>query len=266
MKLADLQSLFQESVLADAPSPRLLALLRPPARADDVAETFAVYHDGFRLRMAEFLANDYPVLREALGDLAFDAMAEAYARARPSKFRNARWFGAGLPDFLRATPPYSSDSFICGLAAIEAGLTQSFDAEDADPLPIAALGAIEPQDWPRLRFGFHPSVVLVEANAPALAAYEAAQAGEAIPEPGFGPALSLVVWRRELDVHYRALDASEVLALLEALAGGMFGDICSLLAFASPDAPENETAMAAGQSLARWFADGMIVTAEAKPD
>ena len=266
MKLADLQRLFQDSVLAETPSPLLLAHLRPPTRAASVAETFAVYHDGFRLRMAEFLANDYPVLREAIGDLAFDAMAEAFSRARPSTFRNARWFGAGLPDFLRATPPYSGDPLVCGLAALEAGLAHSFDAEDADALPIEVLGAIDAADWPRLRFGFHPSVTLIEANAPALAAYEAAQAGEPLPEPGLGPALSLVAWRRDLDVHYRALDASEEMALLEALAGGPFGDICSLLAFASPDQPAEETAMAAGQHLARWFADGMIVSAEAPPE
>jgi hypothetical protein len=263
MRLDELQSLFQASVLDAKPSPRLLAQLRPPTRADSVAETFAVYHDGFRLRMTEFLANDYPVLRSALGELAFIAMAEAFWRARPSTFRNARWFGASLPDFLRTAPVYRADSFVCGVAALEAGLAQSFDAEDAAELPISALAATREEDWPQLRLGFHPGVVLVETSQAALAAYEAAQAGEASLAPG--GAVRLLVWRRDLDVNYRVLEDGEEMALVAAMSGAPFDEICSLLAFANPDKPAEELAMAAGNYLARWFADGMIVTAATAP-
>jgi hypothetical protein len=263
MTLAELQSLFQASLLDAAPSPRLLARLRPPARAESVAETFAVYHDGFRLRMAEFLANDYPVLRAALGEMAFDAMAEAFWRARPSKFRNARWFGASLPEFLRTAPVYRADSFVCGVAALEAGLAQSFDAEDAAELPISALAAIRQEDWPHLRLGFHPGVILVETSQAALAAYEAAQTGEALVQSG--GAIRLLVWRRDLDVNYRVLEAGEEMALVAAVDGAPFGEICSLLAFANPLRPAEELAMAAGNYLARWFADGMIVGAATAP-
>ena len=237
-----------------------------PPRGQTANERFAIYSDGYRLRHAEFLANDFPVLREAIGDLAFDAMAEAFSRARPSTFRNARWFGAGLPDFLRATPPYSGDPLVCGLAALEAGLAHSFDAEDADALPIEALGAIDAADWPRLRFGFHPSVTLIEANASALAVYEAAQAGEPLPEPASarrcrwspGAAISMCIIARSMRPK-RWPCSKRWPAARSAISAR-----CS--AFASPDQPAEETAMAAGQHLARWFADGMIVSAEAKPD
>jgi hypothetical protein len=263
MKLAELQSLFQASVLDAAPSPRLLARLRPPARAESVAETFAVYHDGFRLRMAEFLANDYPVLRAALGELAFDAMAEAFWRARPSKFRNARWFGASLPEFLKTAPVYCADSFVCGVAALEAGLAQSFDAEDAAELSISALAATREADWPHLRLGFHSGVILVETSQAAIAAYEAAQTGEASVQSG--GAVRLLVWRRDLDVNYRVLEDGEEMALVAAIDGASFGEICSLLAFANPDRQEEDLAAAAGNYLARWFADGMIVGAATAP-
>jgi hypothetical protein len=263
MKLAELQSLFQASVFDPTPSPRLLARLRPPARAESVAETFAVYHDGFRLRMAEFLANDYPVLRAALGELAFDAMAEAFWRARPSKFRNARWFGASLPEFLRTAPVYCADFFICGVAALEAGLAQSFDAEDAAELSISALAGTSEEDWPQLRLGFHPGVILLETSQAALAAYEAAQTGEASLQSG--GAVRLLVWRRDLDVNYRVLEDCEEMALVAAIDGVPFGEICSLLAFANPLRQEADLAAAAGNYLARWFADGMIVGAATAP-
>jgi hypothetical protein len=271
MRFAELQSLFQASVLAAEPSPGLLALLRPPARAESVAETFAVYHDGFRLRMAEFLANDYPALRSALGELAFGAMAEAFWRARPSTFRNARWFGASLPDFLRATPHYCTDSFVCGLAALEAALAKSFDAEDAAELPISALAATRQEDWPQLRLSFHPGVVVVETSQAALAAYEAARTGEVSLQSGgevslqSGGAVRLLVWRREMDVNYRVLEDGEEMALVAAMSGAPFGEICSLLAFANPQTPAEELAMAAGNDLARWFADGMVMAVAPAP-
>jgi len=265
MSLADLQNLFQRSVLAETPDPRLLALLRPPTRAETSADTFAVYHDGFRLRMAEFLAHDYPVLREALGEADFAALAEAYGRARPSTFRNARWFGAGLPDFLGATPPFSADVFVIGLARLEAALTKSFDAADEAELPIEILGATREEDWPRLRFAFHPGVAIIQTTAGARAAFEAFQAEAPLPETGGETQLTLLVWRRDLDVNYRALDETESLALGEARAGAPFGEICAALAFAEPGRASEEMAAVAGGFLARWFADGLIVAAAPAP-
>jgi hypothetical protein len=257
--------LFQANVLAETPGQMFLGQLSPPARAEKIDDVFAVYHDGFRLRMAEFLSHDYPVLREALGDEVFGAIAEAYIEARPSRHRNARWFGAGLPEFLRETPPFAGDGFACGLAALEEALARSFDASDAPVLPVDSLGAAPPEDWPRLSFGFHPSVVLVDAPLAALRGYEAVQAEQADFDPAaFGEEQAVIlVWRNGLDVRYRPLDGLEALALREAFQGKPFGEICALLAFSRPDEPGENLAMAAARLLGNWFADGLIVAAAA---
>lgn len=263
MKLAQLQAMFQMSVLGEEPDPDFLAHLNPPARADRIEDVFAVYHEGFRLRMAEFLANDYPVLREALGDEAFGEIVAAYAAARPSRWRNARWFGAGLPDFLRETPLFSEDKTACGLAALEAALAKSFDAADAGALALEILGVTPQEDWPRLRFCFHPGVAMVETTAAALACYEAAQSEQS--DRGAGDvgeeALDVLVWRDGLEVNYRALDEWEALALREALRGAPFGEICGLLAFARPQEPAERLTMTAAGFLGQWFSAGMIVAA-----
>jgi hypothetical protein len=266
MRLAQIQALFQANVLAETPALEFLARLDPPTRAERIEDVFSVYHDGFRLRMAEFLSHDYPVLREALGDEVFGAIVEAYIFAKPSRHRNARWFGAGLPEFLSLTPPFAGDGFICGLAALEEALARSFDAADAAVLPVDSLGAAPPEDWPRLCFGFHPSVLLVETPVAALRCYEAVQAGSADFDPAaFGDAQGVVlVWRDALEVRYRLLDALEALALREAFCGKPFGEICALLAFSRPGEPEEDLATAAAKFLANWFADGLIVTAAAR--
>jgi hypothetical protein len=263
MTLAQIQALFQANVLAETPAPEFLAQLQPPARTENIDEVFAVYHDGFRLRMAEFLSNDYPVLREALGDEVFGAIVEAYIFAHPSRHRNARWFGAGLPAFLSLTPPFAGDGLACGLAALEEALARSFDAADAPALPVDILGSTPPEDWPRLRFGFHPSVLLADAPVAALRRYEAVQAGISEGDPAaFGDAPGVIlVWRDGLEVRYRLLAELEALALREALGGKPFGEICALLAFSRPGEPEEDLAAAAAHFLANWFANGLIVTA-----
>ncbi len=268
MKLAQIQALFQANVLGETPEAKFLARLNPPARAEKIEDVFAVYHDGFRLRMAEFLSHDYPVLREALGDEAFAAIAEAYVSAHPSRHRNARWFGAGLPEFLRRTPPFAGESFVCGLAALEEALARSFDSADAALLPVEILGVTPQEDWPRLCFGFHPSVVLVEAPLAALRCYEAVQE----EKPDFDPAacgdeqVAILVWRDGLDVQYRVVDELETLALREALREKPFGEICALLAFARPGDPAEDLTMAAANFLGNWFADGLIVAAAPQRD
>ena len=130
------------------------------------------------------------------------------------------------------------------------------------------LGVTPEADWPRLRFAFHPSVVLAEAPAIALASTRRSSAAmkTRIPPDVANEDLTLLVWREKLDVQYRALDELEALALREALAKKPFGEICALLAFARPEeAAEVLTAMAAG-FLASWFHGGLIVAAASKAE
>lgn len=260
MKLAEFQSRFQSAVLGE-PDADFLARLAPPARGQDIGARFAIYRDGHALRMSEFLGADYPALRAWLDDRAFGDMARAYAAARPSRWRNARWFGAALPAFLRATPPYAENVDLCGLAAFEAALTEAFDAADVSPLAIELLGATPEEAWPGLRFGFHPSLVVVETTASALAFHQSARSGPAAPAAGAGSIVALV-WREGLDLRTRVADALEALALREARAGTPFGEICALLAFARPDSPPDEVSLTAAGFLATWFAGGMIVAVE----
>jgi hypothetical protein len=261
MTLADLQRRFQAAVLSGEDDPALLAAMQEPPGDDRIETRFAIYSDGYRLRHAEFLANDFSALRETVGDEMFGAMVEAYIAARPSTFRNARWYSAGLPDFLRATPPFSDDPCACALAALEGALGQAFDADDAAPLAIDALATTPMNDWPALRFRLHPAAELVASSDAALAAYRAAQDEGAAQVFAGDEKRDVLVWRQALEVRYRALSPLETLALREIISGARFGDLCGLLAFARPeDSAEDLTAQAA-VFLAQWFADGLIVDA-----
>ena len=255
MRLADLQAAFQSAVLAggDPQDADIIDWLASPPRTDR-ATRFGVYADGYRLRLAEFVANDFPILREHLGDEAFGALVEAYVSATPSHHRNARWYASNLPDFMRQTMPWQDDDPAWDLALFERALADAFDAADAPVLGIEALSDFGAEDWPRLVFAFHPSVAVIDLAHGATAHYQSLAEGEA-PAAALAGAETAVVWRSADQSLYRLVGQSERLSLIEARQRKTFGDICMLLAFQAGD--EDPAQQAAG-FLSQWFADGLI--------
>ncbi len=273
MKLAELQSLFQSAVrTGDAEDGALLEVIAPPREADRPT-MMGVYVNAYRLRLAEFLDEDFPALRVLLGDDDFEALVEAYIDENPSRLRNARWYTTRLPEFMRESENWSANALAIGLALFERALTDAYDAADAPAQSIETLAEFSPQDWPRLGFTFHPSLRLIEVAAGVLDAYAAATADEQDEEaedegaledrpPDAGESETIAIWRSDLDPAYRQLDPDEHLALFEAMAGQSFGDICQLVAF------QNE-GQSATERLARflvtWFSEGLVIgVAEAK--
>jgi hypothetical protein len=275
VKLSELQSLFQSAVLTgDAEDAAILDIVAPPRDADRPT-MMGVYVNAYRLRLAEFLDEDYPALRVLLGDDDFEALVEAYIDENPSRLRNARWYTTRLPEFMQESESWSANALAIGLALFERALTDAYDAADAPAQSIETLAEFSPQDWPCLGFTFHPSLRLIEVAAGTLDAYGAATADEdearsAEEDEGAledrpmdaNESETIAIWRSDLDPAYRQLDPDEYLALFEAMEGQSFGDICQLVAF------QNE-GQSATERLARflvtWFSEGLVIgVAEAK--
>ena len=278
MKLAELQSLFQAAVLTgDAEDGALLDVVAPPREADRPT-MMGVYVNAYRLRLAEFLDEDFPALRVLLGDDEFEALVEAYIDENPSRLRNARWYTTRLPEFMQESENWSANALAIGLALFERALTDAYDAADAPAQSIETLAEFSPQDWPRLGFTFHPSLRLIEVAARVLDAYAAATADEQDEEAAradeddegaledrpsdASESETIAIWRADLDPAYRQLDPDEHLALFEAMAGQSFGDICQLVAFQNEGQSATERL---AQFLVTWFSEGLVIgVAEAK--
>ena len=278
MKLAELQSLFQAAVLTgDAEDGALLDVIAPPREADRPT-MMGVYVNAYRLRLAEFLDEDFPALRVLLGDDEFEALVEAYIDENPSRLRNARWYTTRLPEFMQESENWSANALAIGLALFERALTDAYDAADAPAQSIETLAEFSPQDWPRLGFTFHPSLRLIEVAARVLDAYAAATADEQDEEAAradeddegaledrpsdASESETIAIWRADLDPAYRQLDPDEHLALFEAMAGQSFGDICQLVAFQNEGQSATERL---AQFLVTWFSEGLVIgVAEAK--
>lgn len=253
MRLSELQALFQAAVLAgDAEDAGLLAEIAPP-RQGDAAMLLGVYVNAYRIRLAEYLDEDYRALRMLIGDDEFDALVEEYIGSNPSRARNARWYSTNLPEFMRER---GDDARAVGLAQFERALTDAFDAADAPTQEVESLAGFAPESWPRLAFLFHPSLRLLKVAAGTIEAYAALMSDEEqeIPTPQEGEEI-IAVWRSALDPSYRELEADEFLALNEAMAGKSFGEICQLVAFQNENEPAPERL---AQFLISWFSEGLV--------
>jgi hypothetical protein len=252
LKLAALQTAFQDAILGEAQEPTsIMASCRQSA-----AERFAIYQDAYRLRLAEFLSNDYPALHQILGDEDFGALALAYMEAKPSIYRNARWYARDLPDVMRASAPWQEIRAAVDLASFERALADAFDAADADALEATALASVATEAQPHLRFSFQPGLTLLTLAQGTLGAYEAAVEGLEVPVPSGPDEERVLVWRNhEQQACYRRLEDDEALALDSAREGGTFAEICGLLSLRMSEA---EAANQAALFLIRWFGDGLI--------
>lgn len=68
-------------------------------------DRLAVYGHAYFARLLDCLREEYPVLKHALGDEAFDAFATGYLQEHPSRSYTLFELGAKFPDFLRDTRP-----------------------------------------------------------------------------------------------------------------------------------------------------------------
>lgn len=254
MTLRQMQRAAQSAILSGVAPPGLFR----SAGGVDAATRFSAYADAYRLRLAAFLAHDYPALRETMGDEAFGALVEAYVESAPSTTRNARWYGARLPDTLAGDARWADRRDLIDLARFERALADAFDAADADILDAAALRSLTPQEWPALKLALHPSTVCEDYLDGVEERHAAALEGASAPAPACAAVSPLLIWRAGHQVRTRRVDEPERMALALAREGADLADLCRTLAFRL--GPEEATARAT-RLLVDWVSAQLLTSA-----
>lgn len=225
-RFPELQLLFQTAVLSSDPLARhrladeLNAAIAPSPSLSPL-ERLEVYRSMYPLRCEALLADDYPALREAMGDDEFIALTHAYAYAHPSRSFTMARFGERLPDFIAAHTGMSAKrrGFLADLARVELAVSQVREAPDAPVLSIDQINAIPSQRWPSVRLQASPAVRYLSLNHPINLTYEAFLADEPLlpirPQPAW-----LLVYRKDQRVHRLAI-GRRAHCLLEALLAGL---------------------------------------------
>jgi hypothetical protein len=253
--LRQLQERFQTLILGDDDAGSFARSVVATPAADAHAR-LGVYSHAYRARLAEVLGNDFPGLQKLAGAEGFAELCQAYIRATPSTLYNVRWYGGGLPRFLRATPPWSDTPALGEMAAFEWELGLSFDAADEPGVEAGELQALEPERWPGLRLRFNAAVRRVGLHCNVNDVRRAADQEAAIPPLRmFAGKRVCLIWRQDTVVRYRLVDEDEAAALVQVALHATFAQICeALCAWHS----EETVALRAATLLRRWIQEQLV--------
>lgn len=253
-RLAALQQRFQQCVLEPGAG-HDLSWIAAGGRAGS-ARQLSAYAHAYAARLQEVLAGDYPAVHAALGSERFEALAEQYLHACPSRFFSLRDFGRDLPGFIAARADHGMPPWMAELARFEWTLGLAFDAADAPLATVSDMAAIAPGRWPALRFEPHPSVHCLEL------AWNTVSLRDALVRDAAGDVAALadepvcwLVWRHEFRTQFRSLAPDESALLAALLAGDCFGDLCAALAESQP---ADEVPLRAATLLKTWLDQGLI--------
>jgi putative DNA-binding protein len=261
LDLARLQREFQDYVLHRDPAVLEHVL---GTGAADAATRMDVYADGYPLRLLEALETDYPGLKAIAGEQDFEALGRAFIAACPSTFRNLRWYGERLAQFLETSPAWSDRIELADMARFEWAMAMSFDALDAACLSREALTGVSADNWPRLSFIMHPAVQRVDLKTDVTRAWSAQTRGEELPPlRREAAATTWLLTRRRLQVRFRAMTPEEAIALDRLAARASFAQWCAELGEVTG---EDRAAQTAVEFLNQWLADGALAGFALEPD
>lgn len=255
--LASLQDKFQARLMTGA--------TQIDAHLRDGGPYMKAYDHAYRARLVEILSEDFEALHTLLGDEQFFEAVGAYIDTHPSTTRSVRWLGRYLPDWLARHESWAAQPAVAAMAAFEWMIGLAFDAPDAAPIDVAAIGTVPPEAWPMLTFTFHPALHTAVLQSDVAAFYRAVKAEEdpeAAPAPYDAP-VTWAAWRdpESMVVTYRAMDTDEAFALEAARAGQTFDGICEIVA---DHTDADEAAVRAAGLLRNWVESGWLIGLDAE--
>ncbi|MBP8809754.1 MAG: putative DNA-binding domain-containing protein [Kofleriaceae bacterium] len=216
-----------------------------------------IYAHAYGARLLEALRGDHPKLEAALGAAQFATLIEGYVAARPPSSFTLRDYGIDLPGWLATAdaPPWAAD-----LARLERARVEVFDAADQVALSRDEVAALPPEALAALPLRWLAASAVVPLAWTVDDTWSDLE-DDVAPRPPTPTARVVLVWRRDLAVIHRTLEADEA-ALASAVAAGVtFAEACEVVARFT-----DEPAARAIELLLRWLeAEALAPTARSTP-
>jgi hypothetical protein len=249
--LVSLQSGFQDYILGH--SQHALTLVESTSTLS-AERRLDIYHNAYRARLAELLADTYERVVLYIGEDSFDGAARNFIEGHPPTSRNLRNYGSTFPAFLAEYFP--DDPEVAELAEMDLRLRNAFDATDADTLRAADIADVQPQEWDSVVFALHPTASFQRFNWNTPAIWQSLNEGVAPPPAELAPQpVAWLFWRKELQPHFRSLSDEEHTALRAIGEGQAFGSLCAMLAERHPGL---DVAPQIALWLRSWLEDGVL--------
>jgi hypothetical protein len=209
-------------------------------------ERLDVYRHGYEARLVECLADDYPVLKVALSEEAFDSLCRRYIARFPSEAPNLNAYGRHMPEVC--------EGFAADLARLEWAIVEVIHEASRAPMTMESLAAIPEEGWGSARLVASRALRLLALEHPANDYFQAVRDGHSplLPPPGSSAA---VVYRSGHTVWRMGL-TPPMHRVLAALLGGE--PLEQALSLADGEPPEQVTAW-----FREWVSSGLFVAVEA---
>ena len=252
MNTLSLQTSFQQHVLGHADATALLV-----GEHERRQLGLAIYANAYRRRLVDALADAYAKTHALLGDEAFDDAALDHIAAHPPTTRSLRWFGSEFPDHLARTLPARTE--IAELARLDWALRSAFDGPDSAVLSAAELSALPPEAWTTLSLKLVPTAALLHFEHNTVAQWQALNDGLAAPATERASVgVDWLVWRKELQPHFRSLSVLEAGLLRALLAGQSFAQACEQACEQATDDTADDDPARIGTCLRQWLEDDLL--------
>lgn len=162
--LRDTQSAFAAAILdAEWPGTVQTLFLGPPART---LARLAIYRGNYLGNCANALASAYPIVQKIVGAGFFDMIAQAYARACPSRSGDLNLYGGGMPAFLEDFAPVADLTYLPDVARMEWLAHGIYFSSESTQCDAEALARIPPERYEALRPRIAPGCALMESPWP----------------------------------------------------------------------------------------------------
>lgn len=135
-------------------------------------ERLEIYNKQYWFRVLDSLIEDFPGLRAVLGERRFDAMAQAYLVANPSRSFTLRHLPSQLVPWLRKNPKWArkDQKLAVDIARLEWADIEAFDGKAEPPLHQQSLlrssGADAPVAAAKLKLNLQPYLRLLDLRYP----------------------------------------------------------------------------------------------------
>jgi hypothetical protein len=230
--------------------PQQIERVIAPSQALSSVERLAIYANAYYARLLECLGEEFPVLKQTLGDETFEAFAFAYLQTYPSRSYTLNRLGANFAAYLAETRPaveiVSEDGeelgdtieaeaddtlakdwpdFLIDLATMEWTFSQVFDCQGVEGealLDASELRNVGVDRWPNARLELVPCLRLLESRFPVNEYYTSARDGQQPPIPAASPSW-LAVSRRDFVVRRHEISYPQFVLLTALTEGGTIG-------------------------------------------
>lgn len=218
------------------------------------AERVNIYANMYFYRIRDSLKEDFPALVQIIGEDRFHNCITDYLLKYPSRHWSLRYAGDRLPEFLKTHALKKRWPFLVDLARCEWALITAFDAADDRPMTMTDVASLTPTAWGKLPLRCVASCALLQCRFDVAAIHERALAGKKLGVIA-AKATRLLVWRKGLNVMFRAADLREWALLERMQRRTSFASLCTL---AAKRVGAKHAASHVAALFQRWLADELL--------